>query len=99
MRGAAVPDGTRRVAPNGYHYIKVNGSWRLYHHVVAEKNLGRSLKPDEGVYFKDKDRENFHPNNIVVRVKKGTSKAARRARLEAKIAELQAELNSLNEEL
>lgn len=97
MRGEAARNGERRVAANGYHYVKKDGKWRLTHHVVAEENLGRPLRSDEGVFFKDKDRNNLKPENIGVRIKGNVSAATKRARLEARIAEAQAQLDELDQ--
>lgn len=69
-RGVSVPEGSIRIAQNGYHYTKVEkGKWRLTHHIVAEEKLGRPLEPWEGVYFADSDRKNLKPENIQVRRK------------------------------
>jgi hypothetical protein len=94
MRGKNAQDGDTRVAPNGYHYTKENGKWRLTHHIVAERALGRSLTGAERVSFKDGDRENLSPENILVAPKKNT-KQDRIARLKERIAALQQELKDL----
>ncbi|WP_286945806.1 HNH endonuclease [Acetobacterium sp. UBA5834] len=39
---------------------------RLAHRVVAEKMLGRSLKPEEVVHHRDGNRYNNDPENLVV---------------------------------
>ena len=96
-RGGTSPVGAERVSANGYRYVKVSdGEWRLKHHIVAEKYvLGRPLKDDERVTFKDKDRKNLAPDNIVV-VKKGTRSTSRRkAQLLARRAEIDAQLSEL----
>lgn len=93
-RGAQAKDGDTRVAPNGYHYTKQNGKWRLTHHIVAEKKLGRALRKDERVYFKDKDRDNRHPDNLEIKgIKNG--KQQRIDRLRQQITILQDELDDL----
>ena len=100
-RGQTVPEGTIRIAQNGYSYTKRNGKWALTHHIIAEKALGRPIDTrTDGVYFKDGDKKNLSPSNIEVRVKGrwGKSSAARRARLEAQIEELQAQLDELDSE-
>ena len=98
-RGAYVENGATRVAQNGYHYIKVDGKWRLRHHIEAEKKLGRPLRQDERVSFKDKNKSNFALDNLVI-AEKGTGSVRRRkAQIEARIAELQAELHEIEEEL
>jgi hypothetical protein len=93
-RGRNAKDGETRTAPNGYHYTKVDGTWRLTHHLVAERKLGRALKDDERVYFKDKDRDNLSPDNLEVRpVKNGRQQ--RIDELRRKITIMQDELDEL----
>lgn len=96
-RGKAAKEGDERVAPNGYHYTRTSSKWRLTHHIIAEQILGRPLRDDERVSFKDKDRKNLSKDNIVISVQGSGSVARRRAQLQARIAELQAELASLPE--
>jgi hypothetical protein len=99
-RGKAVADGATRVSQNGYHYTKTGGKWRLTHHIVAEQILGRPLREDERVSFKDpKQRLNLEPSNIVISEKGQGSIRRRKAQLEVRIAELQAELDEINKEL
>lgn len=98
-RGRNAKDGDTRIAKNGYHYTKVDGRWRLTHHLVAEKTLGRALVQGERVTFKDNDRTNFKPNNIKVTQTGGSSLSRRAAQLEARIQELQAELDEINEQM
>lgn len=89
-KGKAAEDGAERVAQNGYHYVKVDGKWRLKHHIVAEEMLGRPLRHNERVHFVGK-KTDFSAANIKV-VLKGTSSSTRRlAVVEARIDELQAE--------
>lgn len=97
MRGQSTPEGVTRVAPNGYQYIRTSSGWRLTHHVVAEKTLGRPIREDERVFFLDKDRTNFDPANIQVQKKVSASSVAKIAKLRAKISELQAELDELED--
>lgn len=99
-RGKLAQDGATRVAQNGYQYTKVNGKWRLTHHIKAEEYLGRSLREDERVSFRDpKKKLDFSRDNIVVSEKGTGSVRRRKAQLEARIAELQAELHDINQEL
>jgi len=95
MRGKKSKTGNTRVAPNGYHYTRTKTGWRLTHHVVAEKTLGRLLKEEERVYFKDGDRTNIDPSNLEIRTTKPKTPAAKRAQLEAKIDDLRAQLEAL----
>jgi HNH endonuclease len=98
-RGATAQDGDERVAPNGYHYLKVNGKWQLKHHVIAAQTLGRPIRDTERVEFKDKNRHNFAPSNIQV-VPRGKGSTRRRlAAIEARIDELVAERDELKKEL
>ena len=98
-RGKTADEGATRVAPNGYHYTKVDGRWRLTHHLVAEKMLGRPLKEGERVVFKTGNKLKLTEDNIQV-VQKGSGSVRRRkAVLEARIEEMQAELDAINREL
>jgi hypothetical protein len=96
-RGRAAKIGDTFVNANGYHHTRTEGGWRLTHHIVAEKLLGRALTGDETVRFKDGNRKNLDPANLVIKHKR-QSKGAARARLEAKIMELKNELEALDEE-
>lgn len=103
-RGAAANVGATRVSANGYHYTKAvdpsdgKEKWRLTHHIIAEQKLGRPLREDERVHFVGK-KSDLSPDNIKV-VEKGRSSLRRRkAQIEARIQELQAELEEINREL
>lgn len=97
-RGEVSKLGTVTVTANGYSYTKTERGWIPTHQLIAEKKLGRQLLPCERATFEDGDRKNLDPNNIVVVPKNKMSKAARAAKLEAQIAELQAQLKLLLEE-
>jgi hypothetical protein len=98
-RGRAAKVDDRNVSANGYHYIRTENGWRLEHHVIAEKALGRLLRENEMARFADGNRDNLKPDNIIV-VEKGRSSLRRRkAQIEARINELQAELDEINKEL
>jgi hypothetical protein len=100
MRGKNAKPGDTRVAPNGYHYTRTKlDGWRLTHHIIAEKTLGRPLKDGERVSFRDKDRTNLDPSNIVVNAMGNNSLRKTRARLEARIQELQAQLHDVESEI
>lgn len=93
-KGKNAKDGDTRTSPNGYHYTKENGKWRLTHHIIVEKKLGRALRKDERVYFKDRERTNLDPKNLEVKpVRNG--KQQRIDRLRQQIMILQDELNDL----
>lgn len=99
MRGQRADVGATRVAPNGYHYTKVEGGWRLTHHIYAERYLGRPLREDERVAFATGNKLDFSEDNIRVLPKGKASIRRRRAVVEARIEELQAELRSLDAQL
>lgn len=98
MRGKSSDIGATRVAQNGYHYTRTDEGWKLTHRLVAEQSMGRKLGPDEFVRFEDKDKTNLDPSNIRVRKRRdGQSyKAKRKAQLEARIDELQSEVEDLS---
>lgn len=99
-RGVAAKDGDTNVAPNGYHYTRQNGKFRLTHHIIAEEKLGRPIDTTrETVRFKDRDKTNLSPENIEVVPKGKASIRARLARVEAQIAEYTAEREYLLKEL
>jgi hypothetical protein len=97
--GKARAEGERNQAQNGYWYEKRNGKWVLVHHLIAVQNLGRPLLPNEGVYFKDGNRENLNPENIEVRAKGNGKARARLAAVQERIRELQAEERILLEQV
>jgi hypothetical protein len=106
-RGKTAQDGATRVAKNGYHYTKMSShprasnGWILTHWLTAEKKLGRPLKDNEMVQFVDSkyksDPENLAGVRIVV--KKTASLRRRKAVIEDRIRELQAELTQIEKEL
>jgi hypothetical protein len=98
MRGNKAKLGDERTSKNGYVYVKTTTGWELKHRLAAEKVIGRKLADNERVTFKDGNRDNLMPDNLVVSIIKGKSSKAKRARLEAKIEELQAELETLDAE-
>lgn len=101
-RGKESQIGDTRVSPNGYHYTRTESGWRLTHHLVAERILGRPLEPDERVQFKDSKKRLDVANmekNIDIILKGKSSLRRRKAQLEARIAELQAELEYVNNEI
>jgi len=61
------------VAGNGYVYIKVaphhsdrSNGYRLLHRVVAERALGRALKPNEIVHHKNGNKRDNRAENLAV---------------------------------
>lgn len=89
------PEGHEFVAANGYHYRKVNGTFRLVHHLIAEEKLGHPLDTTtHRVFFKDKDRDNLDPDNVIV-AEKRNSRYKRIETIKRKIALLEDELRDL----
>jgi hypothetical protein len=97
-RGQPANEGDTRTSANGYHYTRTKNEWRLTHHLLAEQILKRALEPKERVYFIDGDRTNLKCSNIGIAGKRPQSVKARRARLEARLEEIQAQLDALDEE-
>lgn len=96
MRGRKSKVGDTRVSANGYHYTRTKRGWVLTHRLAAAAKLGRQLGPDDRVTFKDGDRTNLDPENLIVSTVGKTSIEKRKARIEARIEELQHELDELN---
>lgn len=96
VRGRKAEIGDTRIAPNGYHYTRTPDGWESTHRILLERKLGRKLRRGERARFKDGNRANLDPANLEVYTTKPPSANARRARLEAKIDELQAELEELD---
>lgn len=98
-RGQKSEVGDTRWSPNNYHYTRTEEKWELTHKLVIEKHLGRKLLPNERVRYKDNNKKNYNdPDNLQVYVVKQASNQKRRATLEAKLAEIQAELDALDKE-
>lgn len=98
-RGKASIVGDTYTSANGYHYTKTERGFRLTHHLVLEKVLGRPIDTArEQVYFVDGDKTNLHPDNIAIR-EKNAKPRKRIAEIDARIAELQAEKARLLKEL
>ena len=98
-RGETFPLGYERIAQNGYHYIKTPGGWRLKHHIIAEKTLGRAIDTRlELVKFKDHNRHNFDPENIIVEPKRSMTPKQRKEHLQSRMKELQDQLDRIEED-
>ena len=96
MRGQKSKIDDTRIAANGYHYTRTANGWELTHRIVVESKLGRPLAYDERVRYVDGDRSNYNdPDNLEVYQVRQASIAKKRARLEARIDELQAQLLEL----
>lgn len=96
VRGRKSKVGDTRVSKNGYHYTRTKNGWELTHRLVAAKQLGRDLTPEERIRFTDGDRTNLDPDNIEVYEVRKQSIEKRKARIQSRIDELQAELNELD---
>ena len=95
-RGKASKVGDTKVSPNGYHYTRMPEGWILTGRKIGAEKLGRALRSNERVRFIDGNQLNLDPDNIEVREVK-TTPGAKRARLEARIEELQAQLAELED--
>lgn len=95
VRGKTSKEGDVRVAANGYQYTRTDEGWKLTHRVLVERHLGRVLERDERIRFVDGDRTNLDVNNLQVYKVRPKTVSAKRARLEAKIEDLKAELDDL----
>jgi hypothetical protein len=90
MRGQKSDEGSTRTAPNGYHYTKRSGKWRLTHHLLMEDILGRPLMSWERVKFKDGNRRHLDKKNLLLVDKGGVTG-------EQKIAQLELQIKTLTE--
>jgi hypothetical protein len=99
VRGRTANVGATRVSPNGYHYTKTKSrGWIATHRLVVERHIDRRIRPGERIRFLDGDKENRSIDNLELYQTKKPTTASRQARLEAKIEELQAELEELEDE-
>lgn len=99
-RGRPSTDGETRISPNGYSYTRVNGCWRLSHHIVAEEMLGRPVDTEkEMIRFKTGNKLDLRPENVEVIPKNKATTRKRLAQVEARIQELEALRDELKEEL
>jgi hypothetical protein len=99
-RGQVSEIGSITTSQNGYQYIRTETGWRLRHHVIAEEHiLRRPLEPYEIVRFRDGNKKNIHPDNLLV-ARKGTSRVrARLAKVISEIQQLEAERDLLMKEI
>jgi hypothetical protein len=64
-----LPIGARRLDRRGYVVVKVlagKGPWKLEHVIVAERMLGRTLRPGEIVHHINGDRSDNSETNLFV---------------------------------
>lgn len=98
-RGQKAEPGEIRIAKNGYSYTKTKDrGWMLTHHLMAEESLGRRLRENERVHFKDSNRTNLSHDNIAVREVKN-SKDDRLKRLKERKKMIDQEIKDLEHQL
>ncbi len=100
-RGKNAVVGDTRVAANGYHYTKTENGWILTHWLTAEKLLGRPVRSDEQVRFKNKNGR-FSPydeTGIIIIKKRLQSLRKRQAVLTARKQDIENELAEIAEKL
>ncbi len=58
--------GSERVDPDGYTYVKIAepNKWALKHRLIYEQHYGK-LPKGQAVIFKDQNRQNFAPENLM----------------------------------
>jgi Deoxyribodipyrimidine photolyase len=62
------PDGSEFTDDRGYLRIKVDGKWKMKHRHVAETEiLHRELREGERVWFKNDDKTDCSPGNLMVK--------------------------------
>ena len=102
-RGRASTVGDTRTAPNGYHYTKIEErGWVLTHWLTMEQHIGRQIQNgQESVRFKEPKykRDPYNLDGLVLIKTHATSLRRRRAQLEARMAELQAQLDIINRQI
>ena len=89
--------GDTRTSRNGYQYTRTETGWQLSHRLVVERELGIEIGANERVRFVDGDRSNLSPKNLVVYEVKEKTNDKRIAELEAKVDDLEAEIELLRE--
>lgn len=91
-RGQVSEIGEERQQANGYWTVRTEAGWRFKHHVIAETViLRRALSPNETVRFRDNNRENLHPDNLIIATKGDSALRRRLAVVQERIRELRAE--------
>lgn len=86
------------MSPNGYAYTKTKDGWELTQRLLAEKKLGRKLESHEYVRCNG-DKANPKLEDIEICIRGKTSLRRRKLALEARIKDLQDELNYVNKQL
>ena len=76
----SIPVGGRRQDVDGYVYVKVSMRvWKLEHRLVAERELGRDLTPDEIIHHRDGDKSHNDWGNLQVVTRSDHGKAHQEA--------------------
>jgi len=100
QRVATMTLGSTRLAPNGYHYTKVQEArfndgepyWRLTHHIYMEKYLGRQLLEGERVHFNSDNKQDFSQKNLRIVMAGTTTIRKKLAQLYAKRTDLEKDI-------
>lgn len=99
-RGRPAAVGTETVNANGYCQVKtVDRGWVGKHTLVLEAKLGRVLLANERAVFKDGNKSNLDPSNIELSVTGNGSIQARIVKLRAEIADREALIQDLEQQL
>jgi hypothetical protein len=99
-RGQKAEIGDKTVNKLGYEYTKTKDGWVGTHILVMERHLGRKLDPGEFVAFLNGHKPPITLEMLILR-KRGDKKSPqhRLAEIDARIEELQAERESILEEI
>lgn len=98
-RGRSSAVGTTRVSPNGYEYTRTPDGWELTGRIIGAQIMGRKLTSDERIRYLDGNRLNNSTENIEVYTKKPSSVATQKAKLEAKMEDIRAQIEQLEAKL
>lgn len=99
-RGKKSEVGETMTSQNGYSYTRTETGWRLTHHLIAEAKYGRPInRALDLVQFKDGNRRNLNPDNIILTAKRQPTANAELAKLYAQRVELDAEIALVKGEL
>lgn len=99
-RGKRANVGDETVNANGYTQVKTEDrGWIGKHTLLLEEKLGRKLLPDERAIFKDSNRRNLSPSNIVLSGGENKSVRARIAKLRAEVEDRLALIAELEKQI
>ena len=99
MRGQKSSPGDTRIAKNKYHYTCTSDGWVLTHRLMAKEILGREIRADERVRFKDGNRTNLHKSNLEVFRVKTKTREVKIALLETKRDEIDMQIKELRNDM